>query len=411
MSDIETVVTVTEGTVTETVTTVDIVTAAVQGPAGLSPTAQVIGDLVNTLDEKPTPVAADMLSVMDSEAGNIWKRISWTNFKAALATYFDTLYAAALGADDNYVTDAEKVVIGNTSGTNSGDQDLSALATKVNVLELDNTSTYTPTADYHPSTKKYVDDAGELWTQGSGTLYPTTLTDKVGIGTNNPTAKTHIKSSGATSATFSLKIDDSSSNPQLYARDDGVVLVGTNTGVFDASYNATKLYVTRSAFTTYGELARFNTPGATDRPYITVGAATTDGGLLLAMEKDLSMARIGMHGGSSYCFKYNSTGAQLDGLAGLGKTDNIAFNIRPRLAAHKGLQVRGAASQSADLLNIINSSSTPFFTIDASGGFAFKGGTVGLAATVTGSRGGNAALADLLTKLAAKGIIVDGTTA
>lgn len=31
-------------------------------------------------------------------------------------------YAAALGVDDNYVTDAEKTVIGNTSGTNTGDQ-------------------------------------------------------------------------------------------------------------------------------------------------------------------------------------------------------------------------------------------------------------------------------------------------
>ena len=30
-------------------------------------------------------------------------------------------FAAALGADDNYVTDAEKIVIGNTSGTNTGD--------------------------------------------------------------------------------------------------------------------------------------------------------------------------------------------------------------------------------------------------------------------------------------------------
>lgn len=39
-------------------------------------------------------------------------------------------FALALGADDNYVTDAEKVVIGNTSGTNTGDQDLSALAPK-----------------------------------------------------------------------------------------------------------------------------------------------------------------------------------------------------------------------------------------------------------------------------------------
>ena len=66
--------------------------------------------------------------------------------------------APALGADDNYVTDAEKVVIGNTSGTNTGDQDLSSLATKANVLELDNTTVFTPAADYEPATKKYVDD-------------------------------------------------------------------------------------------------------------------------------------------------------------------------------------------------------------------------------------------------------------
>ncbi len=32
-----------------------------------------------------------------------------------------TDYAPALGTDDNYVTDAEKVIIGNTSGTNTGD--------------------------------------------------------------------------------------------------------------------------------------------------------------------------------------------------------------------------------------------------------------------------------------------------
>lgn len=34
----------------------------------------------------------------------------------------------ALGADENFVTDAEKIVIGNTSGTNTGDQDLSGYA-------------------------------------------------------------------------------------------------------------------------------------------------------------------------------------------------------------------------------------------------------------------------------------------
>ena len=39
--------------------------------------------------------------------------------------------ADSLGVDDNYVTDAEKIVIGNTSGTNTGDQDISA---KQNIL-------------------------------------------------------------------------------------------------------------------------------------------------------------------------------------------------------------------------------------------------------------------------------------
>ena len=55
-------------------------------------------------------------ALMDSEVTNL------DQVKA-----FDSSdYAPALGADDNYVTDAEKVVIGNTSGTNTGDQDLSS---------------------------------------------------------------------------------------------------------------------------------------------------------------------------------------------------------------------------------------------------------------------------------------------
>ena len=48
--------------------------------------------------------------------------------------------------------------LSNTSGTNTGDQDLSGKADKTNVLELDNTTSFTPSADYQPATKKYVDD-------------------------------------------------------------------------------------------------------------------------------------------------------------------------------------------------------------------------------------------------------------
>lgn len=57
-----------------------------------------------------------------------------TDVQAALEE-LDTEKAPALGADDNYVTDAEKVVIGNTSGTNTGDEP-SASTTAEGVVEL-----------------------------------------------------------------------------------------------------------------------------------------------------------------------------------------------------------------------------------------------------------------------------------
>ena len=106
-------------------------------------------------------------------------------------------------ADHKYVTDAEKIIIGNTLGVNTGDQDLSGLqdilnegefedgdktkldgievgatadqdlsglAEKSNVLELDNTNAFTPDANYEPATKKYVDDnAGGV--EGTEYLY------------------------------------------------------------------------------------------------------------------------------------------------------------------------------------------------------------------------------------------------
>lgn len=70
-------------------------------------------------------------ALMDSEVTNL------TQVKAFDATD----YAVALGVDDNYVTDAEKIVIGNTSGTNTGDMSNAAVKT---AYELNaNTNAYT----------------------------------------------------------------------------------------------------------------------------------------------------------------------------------------------------------------------------------------------------------------------------
>ena len=50
--------------------------------------------------------------------------------------------APALGADDNYVTDAEKVKLANLSGTNTGDQDLSGYATTASLATVATTGAY-----------------------------------------------------------------------------------------------------------------------------------------------------------------------------------------------------------------------------------------------------------------------------
>lgn len=55
---------------------------------------------------------------------------SHTHTKSEITDFSDADYAAALGTDDNYVTDAEKTVIGNTSGTNTGDETTETIRTK-----------------------------------------------------------------------------------------------------------------------------------------------------------------------------------------------------------------------------------------------------------------------------------------
>lgn len=111
---------------------------------------------VDLTESKATPVDADALLLQDSADSSIWKRLTWANLKATLLTYFNGEYVSknsaitgatktkitydakglvTAGADattadiadstnKRYVTDAQLTVIGNTSGTNTGDQNL-----------------------------------------------------------------------------------------------------------------------------------------------------------------------------------------------------------------------------------------------------------------------------------------------
>lgn len=96
---------------------------------------------INGLDALTSLETDDLLIAGDTSDTNRAKKITKANFLTDLGATFEP----KKGTDDNYVTDAEKVVIGNTSGTNSGDNatnsQYSGLATSK--LSLDQTTPQT----------------------------------------------------------------------------------------------------------------------------------------------------------------------------------------------------------------------------------------------------------------------------
>lgn len=96
-----------------------------------------VGSSIHGATAKTTPVDADTMPLIDSAASNVLKKVTWANIKATIKAYTDTLYAAALGADDNYVTDAEKTKLGHISITQAVDLDALETASHAAVTVAD----------------------------------------------------------------------------------------------------------------------------------------------------------------------------------------------------------------------------------------------------------------------------------
>jgi len=152
---------------------------------------------------------------------------------------------ASMGSDDNYVTDAEKVIIGNTSGSNTGDQDLSALALKSNVLEKNNTTSFTPDADYEPATKKYVDDNipnVPVSSVAGKTGVVTLVKADVGLGNVDNTTDAGKPISSATQSALDGKQASMGSDDNYVTDAEKIVIgntSGTNTGDQEIPVKAT----------------------------------------------------------------------------------------------------------------------------------------------------------------------------
>lgn len=76
---------------------------------------------VATAQSKTTPVDADAVLLYDSaDANGLWKKLSWSNIKATLKTYFDSLYQATLVSGTNIKTINGNSVLGSGDLTISG---------------------------------------------------------------------------------------------------------------------------------------------------------------------------------------------------------------------------------------------------------------------------------------------------
>jgi hypothetical protein len=104
--------------VTDTQSSVLALTSGTNTGDGSTPpeTVSTIGTLISGATLKNPPVDADSIGLSDSAASNVLKKLTWANVKAALKTYFDTLYPGGSGTSTGSNTGDQTSIVG-ISGT------------------------------------------------------------------------------------------------------------------------------------------------------------------------------------------------------------------------------------------------------------------------------------------------------
>jgi hypothetical protein len=152
--------------------------------------------------------------------------------------------------DKRYVTDAQLTVIGNTSGTNSGDNATNSqysglaaskqdtLVSGTNIKTINSTSLL-GSGDIVIGGGSPSGVAGAIqFSDGSAFASDATkffwdnTNKRLGIGTNSPSATTHIKGSGSTSATTSLLVQNSGGTEIAKFNDNGSIQLGQQAGIY-----------------------------------------------------------------------------------------------------------------------------------------------------------------------------------
>lgn len=153
-----------------------------------------------------------------------------------------------------------------------------------------------------------------------GLAYFNGITDKVGIGESTPTSRLHIKGSGATSATTSLLVQNSSGSESLTFSDDGVLtttgnivfngFIGNSNGTYSITPNASTIFQIKS----------WQKPWNFVKDIGTVMTLDNDGNLGLGNSTDTNTARLHVKGAGNTSADY--------ALKILNSDDSTLFDIR-----------------------------------------------------------------------------------
>ena len=113
------------GTDTYRVTLTNALTFDYQVYNGLDYSQELLDDKLDknfsTFTDKPTPIDTDILVIQES--GGLLKKLSWTNLKTTLKTYFDTLYAVVNSSE----TVAGIIELATTAEAQAGTDDSRAI--------------------------------------------------------------------------------------------------------------------------------------------------------------------------------------------------------------------------------------------------------------------------------------------
>ena len=178
---------------------------------------------ITDLIELISAASGDVLPIVDI-SDDITKKIQVSNFPISNATQ-----SAIDAKQDTLVSGTNIKTINSSSLLGSGDvavQETLVSGTNIKTLNSESllgSGNIEITASPAGVAGAIQFSDGSAFASDAANLFWDDTNNRLGIGTNTPTATTHIKGSGSTSATTSLLVQNSSGNTAVQVYDDGKV--------------------------------------------------------------------------------------------------------------------------------------------------------------------------------------------